>query len=295
MRDTSKNYILNKTKNITKNILFWLWFLVLIMSLFNIEIFKSSTQIVDWNEIIFILDTSKSMDTEDVSYNSNKISRLNFSKEMIKNFITSNPSNSYWLIAFAENANIISPTTNEFWTFFNFLDNLNSKTISKGWTNFYEALNLGIWTAWKNTEKNFIIISDWWEAQDKIDSINIKKIIAWKKIKIFTVWVWTTSWDKIPNWTDFFWNTVYKTFEDKYVVSKLYEKNLQEIKDLWAWKYIKVSWVDNINKLKSYLINSTNSKKINKNNESQRYLIIISGILILIWYIIPNKTKKWVL
>jgi hypothetical protein len=70
------------------------------------------------------------MDVEDMKYNSNNVSRLDFAKEMIKNFISSNPNNSYSLIAFAGNANIISPLTTEFNTFINFLNNLNSKTIS---------------------------------------------------------------------------------------------------------------------------------------------------------------------
>lgn len=293
MKDISRNYILNKTNNFIKNVFFWLWFLALVLSLFNTEIFKSKNEIVSWNDIEFILDTSKSMDVEDITNNSNKISRLDFGKEMIKNFIASNPNNSYSLIAFSGNANIISPLTNEFNTFINFLNNLNSKTISVGWTNFFEALKIGIWTIWKNSFRNIVIISDGWDTEDKINSLNIKSLVAWKKIKIFSVWVGTSEWGKIPIWADFFWNTVYKEYENQFVISKLYEKNLQVIKDLWAWKYIKASNIDDLNELKSDFINSANSKIKTGNNESQRYLVIISGILLLAWYFIPNKEIKW--
>ncbi|EKD66251.1 MAG: von Willebrand factor (vWA) type A protein [uncultured bacterium (gcode 4)] len=294
MKDNSRNYILNKTKNILKNILFWLGFLALAMSLFNIQIFESKSETVSWNDIIFILDTSTSMNVEDISYNSNKISRLNFGKVLIKNLISSNPNNSYWLIAFAGKANIISPITTEFNTFINFLDNLNSKTISSPWTNFLEALKLWIWTVWKNSIKNFVVMSDGWETEDKIDRLGIKSLINSRKIKIFSVWVWTKEWGKIPIWTDFFWNDVYKSYNDQFVISKLYEKNLVDIKDLWAGKYIKASAVDSLNNVKSDFINSVNVKKINKDNESQRYLVIISGVLLLIWYLIPNKERKWI-
>lgn len=295
MKDNFRNYIINKTRNFIKNTFFWIWILVLIFSLFNIKVFENKNEIVDWNDITFILDTSKSMDVEDMKYNSNNVSRLDFAKEMIKNFISSNPNNSYSLIAFAGNANIISPLTTEFNTFINFLNNLNSKTISDWWTNFLDALKLWIWTVWKNSIRNFVIINDGWEQQDKIDRLSIKSLIEWKKIKIFSIWVWSNEWDKIPIWSDLFWNKIYKTYEEQVVISKLYEKNLTDIKDLWNWKYIKAWNIEDLNKIKAEFINSANSKIKNTNNESQRYLVIIAGILLFIWYLIPNKKKKWVM
>jgi hypothetical protein len=125
--------------------------------------------------------------------------------------------------------------------------------------------------------------------------LSIKSLIEWKKIKIFSIWVWSNEWDKIPIWSDLFWNKIYKTYEEQVVISKLYEKNLTDIKDLWNWKYIKAWNIEDLNKIKAEFINSANSKIKNTNNESQRYLVIIAGILLFIWYLIPNKKKKWVM
>ncbi|MCK9272121.1 VWA domain-containing protein [Candidatus Gracilibacteria bacterium] len=295
MKDNFRNYIINKTRNFIKNTFFGIGILVLIFSLFNIKVFENKNEIVDGNDITFILDTSKSMDVEDMKYNSNNVSRLDFAKEMIKNFISSNPNNSYSLIAFAGNANIISPLTTEFNTFINFLNNLNSKTISDGGTNFLDALKLGIGTVGKNSIRNFVIINDGGEQQDKIDRLSIKSLIEGKKIKIFSIGVGSNEGDKIPIGSDLFGNKIYKTYEEQVVISKLYEKNLTDIKDLGNGKYIKAGNIEDLNKIKAEFINSANSKIKNTNNESQRYLVIIAGILLFIGYLIPNKKKKGVM
>ncbi len=288
INENAKNYLENKKISKLKYICFWLWFLVLLIWNLNIDInFFNTNQTSVWYKIVFILDSSKSMDVLDMESVWYKLSRLDFSKKMIQKFIN-NIDWEFSLITFAWEALIISPLITEKNMFLTFLENINSSTIKKWWTNLEEAINIATTNIWEDEEKIMIIISDWWEEEDELNLNNIKNILKDKKIKIFTVWVWSYKWDFIVIGQDFFWNNIYQKWKWNNVISKLYEKNLKEIGELWKWKYIKASDLDTLENLKKYL--NTNSKNNFKNkSDAIRFFVILSLIFFIIWTILQNK------
>lgn len=292
LNKNSKNYNIVWSRKFLKNLLFILAYFILVSSVvsFSFDIFLKTSKPISWNDIIFVLDTSKSMDVIDLNNSWQKISRLEFSKKLISDFIKNNPNNSYWLVAFAWDASIVSPLTQEFDTYLNFLQSLNSNFIKDWWTDFAKMLEISIWNSWK-TWKNIVILSDWWDKEDSINTSSIKILLKDKKVKIFTLWIWTLNWDKIPNWTDFFWNTQYKTYNWQEVVSFLNEKNLKDIASIWNWEYNRQDNLVIPGNITKNFINSLNKKSTQKEDETKRYLVILSFVLLVIAYFIPDKKK----
>jgi len=86
---------------------------------------ETNTQEVNWIDISFVLDVSKSMNALDFSDWEYSVSRLDFTKALLNNYILENPENRYWLVIFAGDAISTSPLTTDHSTFLTFLQNVN--------------------------------------------------------------------------------------------------------------------------------------------------------------------------
>ena len=139
----SYNYVISRKNQIIKLVLYMFSIVLLLMVFMWIELWyygynKSSVS----SNIIFTLDVSKSIDTIDIIFENKSYSRLEYSKNIIKDYIRKNPQNSYSLIIFAWEWQIISPLTNDIDIFLTFLENINSNTISKWWSNFNKVIEI---------------------------------------------------------------------------------------------------------------------------------------------------------
>jgi hypothetical protein len=292
-KEQQKNFFL-----LYKNKKFKLFFLKLFLIFFSIFILFfnifwikywqwSSNKNIKWLDIVFILDVSKSMNVADINWKT----RLEYSKNMIKNYIKNHNYNRYWLIIFSWNALAISPLTTNYPFFLSFLDSVNYKNLTQQWTNFYEAFDFAIKRFLTNSKnpKTIVFISDWWDTT-KIDLKNLNKEVKKKNILVEVIWIWTKKWGKIPNWYNINWEQDFVIYNWDYIISKLNEKNLKKIASFFNWDYF--SNLDNIDRKldliekKTILNHNTKYKK-----DFTKILIIISFFFFLFSLFIINK--KW--
>ena len=235
-------WLIYKNQNKKSLILLFISFLFLIINIFEIKWwYNNKIENVDWWKIVFALDVSKSMLSEDIKNKSNLISRFEASKWLIDNFIQKYTNNLYWLIVFAWESLEVLPFTNDSWVFKTVLYWVNNWNVSKNWTNLNSVFSsLETYFSWEMNWWLAVIFTDWWDEDISIstDLINSLKN-DW--IKILLVWVWTTSWTKIPDWSDFFWRKVYKQFLWKDVISKLNSKVLSNISTKNNIDYISIN------------------------------------------------------
>lgn len=285
------DYKINKTKFFIKNILFIIWFISLIMAYLWVLIdfsFINKTWVP--KDIIFVLDISKSMDTQDMWWANS--SRIEYTKNMISNFVVKNVWNNYSLYIFAGKTENISPLTNDSNWFLTNLNSISTNSISTWWTKIKDAIDEIIWDFSKdNNPKNIILLSDWWDEWENndINSVNIDT----NKIKIFTIGIGTIKWDYIPDWVDLFGNIRYKVYEWENIVSKLNEDSLILLAKKWNWEYI--LWDDKniLDNIKLKLIWNTSSKNNNSENDWTYLFALIAFILFWLWYVIDYKNHIW--
>lgn len=185
-----------------------LWLLVLSITIFWYLFFftnQNKNNSFYEKKIIFILDVSHSMNTQDIKttywlY----IPRLEASKQLIAKTIQQTPNNKFWMIIFSKKSNYFIPPTYDTGTLLNYLSWLNTNIVPAWWSNIAEALkNFN-----QNTQERtiWVLISDLWEQWDfsqQKDSIkDIEKSIIEKKQKIIIIWLWSHNWDyvKYPSW-----------------------------------------------------------------------------------------------
>lgn len=281
-----KNYFFSHK---TASINFILWFLLfslLILSIFgiNLDFYRNSQSI--WNDITFVIDSSKSMDVADISFEWQTISRLEMAKKLVSNYISKNQDNNYSIIIFAWDTQLLVPQTSDTDYILTMLNGIKTNSIKKWWTNFIDVINLATSNLSQNDFKNIVILSDWWD-----ENIDLKKIVKSSNFKIFGIWIWTYEWWYIPSGVDFWWNISYKLYKWEKILSKLNSQNLQNITDKTLWKYTYYSWIDSINKLSKYFINS--AEKISKTTKNDwTYLLIVFAFIIAIIIYFNSPYKK---
>jgi len=277
-------------------------FFILLLSIFwpkwNISIIQENK----WEEIVFVLDVSKSMNVADIS-SDNTYTRLDFAKESIWNFVINNKNNKYGLVIFSWDAVSSLPLTSDIDIFISVLNNVDYRNLTSQWTNFTKALELAFDRLSYSNEKSWaiVLISDWWEKEDLWNLQNLKND---KKTEVYVAWIWSEKWWKIITWIDVFGRINYQTYLWEFVISSLNNSNLEYISNLFSWKYLKLNSYTDINKFSSYM--QEIEKKVIENNLSikndlSRELTNISFvlfILFLIIYFFENKiyyliNKKW--
>lgn len=196
----------------------------LIFSLLEPRFSLIKTDKNSFNEVLFILDVSESMNQKYYTKEGPEaISKLDYSKEIIKDFVLNNPWNFYSLTIFwAETKNILpSISYNE--AFISILswiqtDNITPKKMytDKSFDNFFSNF-------WVLNNKKIIVVSDGFFSVSSKKHLNIPQ-------NILFLWVWKeniNSWNILKLVNIFWWE--YKNFDKKHYyvesISDFIEKN----------------------------------------------------------------------
>ncbi len=284
---------------------YYIKYIFLLLSLITISFWlfgikyweKSEKQKVNWVDIAFVVDVSKSMNALDFKDWQYSVSRLDFTKALIANYIWKNPENRYWLVIFAWDAISSSPLTTDHSTFLTFLQNVDYKNLNKQWTNLEKAVELWISRLFSKKDENnrakiLILLSDWWDSDTEVDFDYISSQIKWKNISSFVVGIWKTSWAKIPDGQGWWWNIIYQRYKWKEVITKLNSSLLKKLTSSVSWNYIKADQISDLETVQKAIWNL--EKKaievaggINK-KDAGRILGIIS-LFFLLLYLLHNS------
>jgi len=283
-------WLYKRNNNKISIIFLLLSFLFLIINIFDIRWwFKDEFKEVKWWNVVFVMDVSKSMYAKDIRHEDIFSSRLNWTKDFIKNYISNYTNNKYGLMIFAWDAAEILPFTDDISIFNTVLYSLDDKNIWKTWTDF-NSVFLSL-TNYFSEDKDWwlvVILSDLWD--EKID-YNKKLIEDFKSrnINFVIIWVGTTKWARIPVWKDFFWWDLYKKYNWKEVITKL---NDTELKRMWTdlgIDYIHLNNYSNFDNIISNINKSVNLLDIEKSLNSRitytREFIFISFIFFILYFI----------
>jgi Ca-activated chloride channel family protein len=144
-------------------------------------------------DILFAIDTSRSMLTPDV-----KPDRLTRAKLAVEDLIDHLGGDSVGLVAFAGEAFLQAPVTNDYEAFRETLDSLDTHTIALGGTDIAAAIRLGESTLAQrgDTQKVVVLITDGEDLAG--DALLAAQAAARKGVLIFTVGVGTEAGELIP-------------------------------------------------------------------------------------------------
>jgi Ca-activated chloride channel family protein len=174
-------------------------------------------------EILFAVDTSKSMLTPDVKPN-----RLTRAKLAVDDFVSRLDGDGVGLVAFAGNAFLQCPITLDYNAFNESLAALDTNTISRGGTDISSAIREAQASLQDrpSTDKILILLTDGEDLEG--DAVDTAKAAAQAGLKIYTVGVGTANGDLIPLPADNGGGFV-KDDSGQYVKSHLDESTLQAI------------------------------------------------------------------
>jgi Ca-activated chloride channel homolog len=144
-------------------------------------------------DILFAIDTSRSMLTPDV-----KPDRLTRAKLAIEDLIDHLGGDSVGLVAFAGEAFLQAPVTNDYEAFRETLDSLDTHTIALGGTDIAAAIRLSEATLAQrgDTQKVVVLLTDGEDLAG--DAVLAAQAAAKKGVLIFTVGVGTEAGELIP-------------------------------------------------------------------------------------------------
>lgn len=272
-----------------KYVFLYLSFIILLFSIFwiNIErpIFKSGAK----TNIVFVLDVSKSMNVSDINDSWNNLTRLDLAKSSIWNFVLNNPDNLYSLVIFSWEAVTSLPFSDDINLFLTFLDTVDYKNLNKQGTVFEEALKTAYDRFLFSNKKNWaiVLLSDWWDENYDFDSKLLEKIKN-DDIKYLFAWFWSSSGWKIITWKDPFWRNIYQKYNWKDVEVSLNEDNLLYLKNYFSSDYIKISKEKDLLSLEKNLI-KINQKIKNDDQTSKidfsRYISFISFLFFFLYFL----------
>jgi Ca-activated chloride channel family protein len=144
-------------------------------------------------DILFAMDTSRSMLTPDV-----RPDRLTRAKLAVEDLLDHLRGDGVGLVAFAGEAFLQAPVTNDYEAFRETLDSLDTHTIALGGTDIASAIRLGEATLEKrgDTQKVMVLITDGEDLGG--DALLAAQAAAKQGMIIFTVGVGTAAGDLIP-------------------------------------------------------------------------------------------------
>mgnify|MGYP004652985527 CR=1 FL=1 len=182
--------------------------------------------------IIFAIDTSKSMLANDVRPN-----RLELAKMSIQELLKSIKGNQVGLIAFAGNAFLQCPSTSDYSAFMLALKALDTNIIPKGGTDLSSAMKLA--ETMFDEQSNFkqiILLTDGENLSG--DALTTAQNIAKKGIIIHTVGIGSPAGSPISITNARGMNEYLKDSEGKTIITKLDESILQQIAQITHGFYV---------------------------------------------------------
>lgn len=221
----------------------------------------------------FIVDTSNSMNTKDVTKDSktqsHTISRLQAIKEFIIQTIKDEPLETYSLVIFWDSIDFYIPPTQDTGTFLEYLNQINTNLLPWWWTNINLIGDISL--NFKSIDK-IIIFSDFdYESNPKLE----KEFLKLKKSNTYLVWVGSKSWWEVRYSDD---SVLKKDLVS--VISKRGDKVAKYISKKINSKYYTL---DNTSKIAKLSQEITNSNRISFSESQTQIIIWILGLLVLIW------------
>lgn len=197
----------------------------------------------DWQEvkhqgldIMILMDTSKSMLTEDVKPN-----RLERAKLAVKDLLKKLKGDRIGIIAFSGDAFLTCPLTADYGGFVMSLDSLGVDTIPRGGTDLGKAIQEALkgYGDVASKYKAVIILTDGenWEG----DPVHWAKVAAQKEIHIYTVGIGTREGELIHVVQDDGEAGFLKDSAGNFVKSRLNENMLKEIAAVTGGAYVRSS------------------------------------------------------
>lgn len=182
-------------------------------------------------DILFALDTSKSMLTEDIRPN-----RLERAKLAIMDFVGRLEGDRVGLLPFAGSAFLMCPLTIDYNAFEASLTSVNTSTIPRGGTDLARAIDLAESSLVNNANyKILVLLTDGENLEG--DALAAASKAAKNGMKIFTVGVGTTQGELIPLSSSGQGNFV-KDESGKFITSKLDEGTLTAIAEAAGGLYV---------------------------------------------------------
>ncbi|MEA3208500.1 MAG: Ca-activated chloride channel [Chthoniobacter sp.] len=183
-------------------------------------------------ELLFAVDTSKSMLSQDV-----KPDRLTRAKLAVHDLTEKLNGDGVGLVAFAGNAFLQCPITLDYDAFRESLDALDTKTIPRGGTNIAAAIHEAEATFKTRTtnEKILVLITDGEDLE--AEGIKAAEAAAKNGVKIFTVGVGSAAGELVPTEGESGGTAFAKDDGGQLVKSKLDETTLKKIADAAGGMY----------------------------------------------------------
>lgn len=176
--------------------------------------------------IVFVLDTSKSMLANDVRPN-----RLSLAKMSISSLLNSLSGDQVGLVAFAGSAFLQCPSTLDYGAFKLALQAIDTSIIPKGGTNLSAAMELAAQTFEKEARyKQMILLTDGEDLTG--DAIKTAQKLAQNNIVVHTIGIGSTHGSPISITNERGLNEYMKDPEGHTIFTKLDEKTLQQISQI---------------------------------------------------------------
>jgi len=251
-----------------------------------------NTKTTAWN-VVFVLDVTKSMNALDYMDEEKKIvfSKLDTAKKLILDTVKNHKENAYWLVAFAWNARVMSPITQDFDNFEQILLTTDANSVKTNWTNILPALERAAIMFPKQDKANTIVLlSDWWDEEINFRIIN--NILKEKQINVLTIWLGSKKWSFIPDYITPFWEKKYKTYKGEKVVTFLNEKSLSKLEG----EFMKLINYKDLKKAENKIIGSNNALLneyfLKDKKNLTRIFVMISFVLFCFYLIIDLFWRK---
>jgi len=285
---TSKypKFVSNPRYYIFSMIFLVLSFITISIWIFDIKYFeKKISNSVNWLDIVFVLDVSKSMNALSYKNNDTYYTWLDIAKNLIWDFVAKHWNDRFWLVIFAWDAISSFPLSTDHSSFMSLVWNIDYRNLNEQGTNIEKAINLWIerFNYSEDRTKVMIIISDWGDEDYKIDLESIKKSFVDKNIKNFVVWIWNKLWAKIALW-NFTWRESYQKYNWEDVLIRINEKNLKDLSNSIKWEYIDIKDLDSINwNLEKLDKSSLKTWDLSWKSSINRFLAFLSFILFTLY------------
>ncbi len=263
---------------------------ILILLVLAIAIFSLSTpkwgmiqrsMLVETYDIVFVLDLSKSMNSEDINP-----SRLERAKLEIIEFVRRVKDVRVGLIVFAGSNFIASPLTFDIDTFVTILNSLSPANMTVGGTYIIDALETAenIFIENSDADRSLILITDGEEQSDV--QINVADNFVKKGIKIYSVAIGSESGSYVPDFDERGRSLGYKKDATaKPVISKRNDTLIKTIAEQTSGEFY-ISDDGNINFDRIYQQIKQNSNmnayESNRHDYEQRYQIFVFIAIMLL-------------
>jgi Ca-activated chloride channel homolog len=242
------------------------------------------------NDLVFVIDVSKSMDAEDVAP-----SRLEKAKKIVSDLLSKLGGDRVGIVAFAGNAYPVMPLSRDYGVAELYLNGIDTNFITTQGTNIadavFEASTMLSQTS--NTSKVILIISDGEAHEGEVkQAITMAKK---NKISIFSVGVGTTQGAPIPLFYETKYSEYKKDENGDIVLTKLQDSSLKKLAIGTGGKYFYGSYKtkDVVRKLfKSMSVLDKNNQSVSINYNARQYFHYFIGAALLVIFIVSLTNYK---